>query len=271
MATVVTRHEIEGGLLRALRNDELVLHYQPLVSLVDHSVVGLEALVRWEHPERGLLGPNEFIGIAEASGLLVPLTHWVLGRACRDARTFMEHCEGPVRVAVNVPPVLLSHADLASRVYAELERNSLPPSALGIELVESSVLETHPVVMSNLRQLRELGVRIAVDDFGTGYSSFSYLKTLPIHYLKLDRSFTHRLPTDRADGAICQALVSMANELNLIAVAEGVETAEQARFLQSIGCRVAQGYHFSRPLAADACLAFLRGRLRGDVPSVRSA
>jgi diguanylate cyclase (GGDEF)-like protein/PAS domain S-box-containing protein len=252
------RLRVEAGLRRALNEGEFVLHYQPLVSLKTGAALSVEALIRWQDPERGLVGPNQFIAIAEACGLMLPLSDWVLSAACAQAKRWQTELASPVRIAINLPPVLLNAPGLANRIEAELARHAVPPSALGIEIVESSVLESHAAAGDNLSALRQMGVQIAIDDFGTGYSSFSYLKRLPVSYLKLDRSFTHRIPMDPADTAICRALLAMATQLKLLAVAEGVETKEQAAWLAANGCSVAQGYYFSRALPALECTEFLR-------------
>jgi diguanylate cyclase (GGDEF)-like protein/PAS domain S-box-containing protein len=251
------RLRIEAGLRRALSEGEFVLHYQPLISLKTGAALGVEALIRWQDPERGLIGPNQFIAIAEACGLMLPLSDWVLSAACAQAKLWQTELELPVRTAINLPPVLLNAPGLATRIEAELARHAVPPSALGIEIVESSVLESHAAVVDNLNALRQMGIQIAIDDFGTGYSSFSYLKRLPINYLKIDRSFSQRIPSDPADTAICRALLAMATQLKLLAVVEGVETKEQAAYLAANGCSVAQGYYFSRPLPALECTRFL--------------
>jgi len=262
------RLRVEAGLKRALSQGEFVLFYQPLVSLMTNAVLGVEALVRWQDPERGLIGPNQFIGIAEACGLMLPLSDWVLSTACAQAKLWQDELEAPVRIAINLPPVLLNEPGLAKKISGELTRHGVRPAALGIEIVESSVLETQASVIENLNELRAMGIQIAIDDFGTGYSSFSYLKQLPIHYLKIDRSFTQKIPHDPTDTAICRALLAMAAQLKLMAVVEGVETQAQADYLKLNGCAVAQGYFFSRPLPADECTRFLKQnqtKLRGQI------
>jgi diguanylate cyclase (GGDEF)-like protein/PAS domain S-box-containing protein len=265
---VEERLRIEVGLRRALEREELVLHYQPIVSLVNGSVLGVEALVRWQDPDRGLIPPAQFIGIAEACGLMVPLSEWVLSAACRQAKRWQTEFGTSVRVAVNLPPVRLSDPELAKKIAAELARHDLPTSALGIEIVESSLVESHETVLANLTELKNTGIQVAIDDFGTGYSSFSYLKRLPVNYLKIDRAFTQRIPTDPTDTAICNALLAMAGELKLLAVAEGVENKQQADHLRAFGCKVAQGFYFSRPLPADDCTRFIhQNRMReGALP-----
>jgi diguanylate cyclase (GGDEF)-like protein/PAS domain S-box-containing protein len=259
------RNRLEADLRRALVSGEFVLHYQPLVSLTSGVALGVEALLRWNHPQRGLLGPQQFLGVAEACGLMVPLSRWVLSEACQQAARWQLRLGSPVRIAINLPPVLLHDPKLAADVGAALERHGLPGAALGIEIVENSVLETQPSVLRNLHGLRALGVTIAIDDFGTGYSSFSYLRQLPVNYLKIDRSLTQRIASDPTDRAIYKALLNMAEQLQVGAVIEGVETQEQVDYLRSSGCKIAQGYFFCRPLPAAECTQFLADNLRSGL------
>lgn len=249
------RLSVEAGMRRALERGELVLYYQPIVSLETGDVVGVEALIRWRHPERGLLVPADFLAVAEESGLIVPISDWVVRSACEQASLWQRL--QPMRISVNMPPQQLRHPSFVKLISDNLRRSGLSPSAIGLELVESSLIENREAIVDNLRQLRAMGVYIAVDDFGTGYSSLSYLKRLPIDALKIDRSFTQGIPSDVNDTAISTTIIAMARSLNLQVVAEGVETPEQAEFLRAHGCHTAQGYLFSRPLAANECLPFL--------------
>ncbi len=252
------RLSLEAGLRRALERSEFVLHYQPLVSLRSGAVLGLEALVRWQHPERGLLYPDAFLPVAEETGLIIPISEWVLREACRQSKQWQSQLSRSVRISINLTPRQLKDPELPRLFQSALSEADLEPSALGIELVESSLIESiHPTTRT-LNALKEMGVQIAVDDFGTGYSSLSYLKRFPIDYLKIDRSFTQGVPSDVNDTAISTAIIAMARSLNLTVVAEGVETREQADFLRSQGCDMVQGYYFSRPLDAESCLRLLR-------------
>ncbi len=251
------RLRVETGLRRAIAQNELVLHYQPLISLTTGAAVGVEALVRWQDPERGLVGPSEFVGIAEACGLIAPLSEWVLSAACDQAKAWQQRFAEPACISVNVPPLLLNDPTLAAQIGEHLARRGLRASAIGLEIVETSVLETGSNVLDNLHRLRDMGVQVSIDDFGAGYSSFGYLKRLPIQRLKIDRSLTQSIPADTNDTAICRTILAMTAELKLTAVAEGVETQAQADFLRANGCGIAQGYFFSRPLPADECTAFL--------------
>ncbi len=253
------RLSVEAGLRRALERREFSLHYQPVVALETGEIVGVEALIRWEHPEQGLLTPASFLSIAEESGLIVPISEWVIGAACDQARAWQEELSFSVPIGVNVPPQQLKDPHLVECVSEHLRRTGLDPSVLGLELVESSLIENRGATVANLEKLRAMGIRISIDDFGTGYSSLSYLKRLPLDALKIDRSFTQGIPDDPNDTAICTTIIAMARSLNLDVVAEGVETPEQAAFLRANGCRKAQGYYFSRALPAAQCLGVLRG------------
>ena len=251
------RLSVEAGVRRALERDEFVLHYQPIISLENGDVVGVEALIRWNHPERGILPPSAFLEVAEESGLILPMSEWVVRTACEQASRWRRDLAKPMRVSVNVPALQLKHPSFVLQISENLRLAGLPPSALGIELVESSLIENREAsIVDNLLQLRALGVYVAVDDFGTGYSSLSYVKRLPIDALKIDRSFTQGVPSDASDTAISTTIISMARVLNLNVVAEGVETREQMEFLREHGCDCAQGYFFSPALPAAECLQF---------------
>ena len=252
------RLSLEAGLRHALERDEFVLHYQPLVSLRSGTVLGLEALIRWQHPERGLLYPDAFLALAEETGLIIPISEWALRAACQQSKKWQSALSRTVRISVNLAPQQLLDPGLPKLFETALNETGLEPSALGIELVESSLIESTDPTIQILRTLKRMGVLIAVDDFGTGYSSLSYLKRFPIDYLKIDRSFTQGVPRDVNDTAISTAIIAMARSLNLTVVAEGVETREQAEFLRSQGCDLVQGYYFSKPLDPERCLAYLK-------------
>ena len=243
------------ALRAALDNEELVLHYQPVVSLPDGRITGAEALVRWQHPERGLLGPGEFISGAEQSGLIVPLGRWVLREACRQAAGWrVSHgATAPATVSVNVSPLQLQHAGFAADVTAALAAAELPAHCLTVEITESTAVGGG-ATQRTLTELRDLGVRLSLDDFGTGASTLSLLVECPVDQIKLDRSFVPGPP------AIAQAVVQLARALGVEAVAEGVETAEQAALLTALGYERAQGYYFARPMPAAALCAELRTR-----------
>ena len=253
--TARERLELEGRLRWALELGEFELYYQPQVTLGGEPVA-VEALVRWRHPSLGLVPPAKFIPAAEQSGLIVAIGTWVLSEACRQAALWCD-AGRPVRVAVNVSPLQFARPDFFETVRQALNGAGLAPQLLEVELTESLVMRDPDESARQMEQLRTLGVRVAVDDFGTGYSSLSYLHRLPIDALKIDRSFVAELEARRGTQALVQAIVALAQALDLTVVAEGVETAVQLEFLRTLGCDLAQGYLFARPMPADEVSAFL--------------
>lgn len=241
---------VEIDLLRAIENDELLLHYQPKVHLQEGTITGAEALVRWQHPERGLLMPDEFISIAEDSGLIVPLSEWVLEAACKQAKLWKDSHLAPIRIAVNITAVEFTRA-LPVRVSSMLERYELTGEWLELEITEGMLMQSTDHVIGIMEKICQLGVTIALDDFGTGYSSLSYLKRFPINSLKIDRSFTTGIPEDANDCTIASAIIGIAKQLKHKVIAEGVENLEQLFFLREAGCDELQGYLFSKPVAPD--------------------
>jgi diguanylate cyclase (GGDEF)-like protein/PAS domain S-box-containing protein len=243
-------NELRSG----LRRDELVLYYQPLVELGSGRIVGAEALARWEHPERGLLGPDEFIGLAEESGLIRELGAWVLRTACTDAMRTTGGLAGgqaPLQIAVNLSTMQLADPGLSGLVASVLADTGLPPHRLMLEVTETSLLANTAAALQELEALRRLGVQLALDDFGTGYSSLTYLKHFPLHELKIDRSFVSELSIDQASDAIVASVIHLARGIGLSVVAEGVETEAQRRGLLQLGCTLGQGYLFGRPVPAE--------------------
>ncbi|WP_028104038.1 putative bifunctional diguanylate cyclase/phosphodiesterase [Pseudoduganella violaceinigra] len=243
------RMRIESGLRQALGNGQLMLHYQPKFEISSGRIIGAEALVRWKHPERGLVPPAEFIPLAEATGLVVQLGEWVLEAACAQAQAWKEKGLPPVRLAVNVSAREFTSA-LPGRVMETLRRYGLEPSWLELEITESTLMHNIERVIGIMDRLTAAGITLSLDDFGTGYSSLSYLKRFPIDTLKIDRSFTTGIPFDSNDCAIASTIISIARQLNHRVIAEGVETAEQLDFLRDSGCDEVQGYLLSRPLPA---------------------
>jgi EAL domain-containing protein (putative c-di-GMP-specific phosphodiesterase class I) len=243
------RMRIESGLRQALGNGQLELHYQPKFSISSGQIIGAEALVRWRHPERGLVPPAEFSPLAEATGLVVQVGEWVLETACAQAQAWKDAGLPPVRLAVNVSAREFTSA-LPGRVAETLKRYGLEPSWLELEITESTLMHSIDRVIGIMDRITALGVTLSLDDFGTGYSSLSYLKRFPIDTLKIDRSFTTGIPTDANDCAIASTIISIAQQLKHKVIAEGVETVEQLAFLKTSGCDEVQGYLFSKPLPA---------------------
>lgn len=258
-ARAVERQFLEESLRRAVERNELTLHYQPKVNFRTRSITGSEALLRWTHPTRGAISPAQFIPVAEDSGLIVPLGNWVLRRACEQAGAWIEAGLTPGTIAVNVSAMEFRDHNFLAGLFRILDDTKLPPSLLELELTESVLMKHPESAATTLQALRKRGVRIAIDDFGTGYSSLTYLRRFPIDALKIDQSFVAQITTTPEDANIVKAVISMARSLRLRVVAEGVETGEQMSFLQAQDCDEAQGYYFSRPLAAVAFGRLLAG------------
>jgi diguanylate cyclase (GGDEF)-like protein/PAS domain S-box-containing protein len=256
------RMELEGALRVALERNELELHYQPQVDRDRGRIVGVEALIRWRHPELGMVPPARFIPMAEEIGLIIPIGEWVLRTACAQAAAW--HAAGctALSVAVNMSAKQFQQQDVASLVRHAIASTGLPARFLELEVTESTLMHNTDVITETMRQLKQLGVRLALDDFGTGYSSLGYLRRFPIDVLKIDQSFTSDLPTDEGAMSITRAIIAMAGSLNMTTVAEGVETNEQLECLSRLGCDVMQGYLISRPLPVEQMTALLNGSLR---------
>ncbi len=261
-ARVVERHALEGNLRAALVRGEFVLHYQPKVDLATGLMIGAEALLRWRHPERGLMAPQRFVPVAEDSGLIVPIGQWVLGEACRQAREWQGAGLAAVPVAVNISAIEFRSKGFVDAVGRILRDAGLNPRFLELELTESVLMESMAATASVLHELKAMGLRVAVDDFGTGYSSLSYLTQLPIDALKVDQSFVREITSARDGSAIIAAVISMGKSLKHRVIAEGVETPEQLAFLQAQHCEEGQGFHFSRPLHAREFTRLLTGVVR---------
>jgi diguanylate cyclase (GGDEF)-like protein len=251
------RLSMERSLRRALERGELRLHYQPQYEVATGRIVGMEALIRWEHPEQGLVSPGRFMPFAEESGLILPIGEWVLQEACRQNRAWQESGLAPVRVAVNISALQFRQAGFAATVRAALERSGLHARYLELEVTESVIMHDAERVTASLEELKQMGLELAIDDFGTGYSSLSYLKRFPIDRLKIDQSFVRDITTDRDDAAITSAIIALTRNLGLKTIAEGVETRAQLEFLRAHGCNEVQGFLLSRPVAAAECAALL--------------
>ena len=248
---------MEGELRRALEREELVLHYQPKVSLATRQVSGFEALLRWRHPERGLIPPGDFIPLLEETGLIVQAGEWVLRAVCRQLKEWQRSGTPMVPVAVNLSARQFLSPNLAANIRAALEESGSDPGLLEVEITESSIMQDTSEAIRALEYLAALGVMSAIDDFGTGYSSLAYLKRFPLRALKIDRSFVRDITTDPDDATITEAIISMAHSLKLYVIAEGVETVEQLAFLMRYGCDEVQGFLFSRPVPGEECAAFI--------------
>jgi len=247
----VQRQTTEAGLRHALARQEFVLHYQPKINLRSGAIVGVEALIRWQHPERGLLPPAQFVPIAEDSGLILPIGRWVLRDACRQARAWQDAGLPRVTVAVNTSALEFRAKDFFENIRATLEETRLQPRYLELELTESILMRDAEPTDATLNALAGLGVKLVIDDFGTGYSSLSYLRKFPIDTLKIDQSFVNQMTSDPDDAAIVSAVVSLSKSLKLHVIADGVETPEQYAFLLSQQCDGGQGHYFSRPVPAE--------------------
>jgi EAL domain-containing protein (putative c-di-GMP-specific phosphodiesterase class I) len=260
--------EIAQGLRRALERNEFQLFYQPQADLSGR-IRGFEALLRWQHPSRGLLTPDEFIGIAEETGLIVPIGTWVIDEACRQASRWNTGRAQPVKVAVNVSSLQFYFSDLAAIVRAALEKTAVRPEWLELELTESILIRDKANCATDLRQLRSLGITIAIDDFGTGYSCLSYLRQLPVDVLKIDRSFLTGIDSP-SGAAVLEAITALAHSLQLRVVAEGVEGHPQMQAIRRLGVDLAQGFLIGRPEPAEAVMQMLESAWAADSPLARS-
>jgi diguanylate cyclase (GGDEF)-like protein len=255
------RLDIENELRSAMNSDQFSLHYQPKVDLKEWSIVGVEALMRWNHPERGWISPAEFIPVAEETGMIVPMGRWVLQEACRQISRWRDTALSDIRVSVNMSSQQMYSDDLLLLVKENLTAARIRASSLELEITESLLMRDTESTVETLNELKALGIAISIDDFGTGYSSLSYLKRFPIDTLKIDKSFVQDLHIDNDDAAICAAILAMARRLDLNVVAEGVELNEQLQFLINHGCNQIQGYIFSKPLAAHDLEQFVNEKL----------
>jgi diguanylate cyclase (GGDEF)-like protein/PAS domain S-box-containing protein len=252
-----SRMALEADLRSALEKHQFLLHYQPQLDLRTGRLTGVEALVRWQHPTRGLVPPAEFIPLAEEIGLIAALGDWVMRESCQQLGAWRKEGITHIRMSVNLSPIQFQDGGLTDRVQAILEQYGLPSESLDLEITESMAMNSPDETIAMLRQLEETGVLLSIDDFGTGYSSLAYLKLFPLHTLKIDRSFVKDIETDPNDADICDVIVLLAHKLGLEVIAEGVETQEQLKFLISIGCERLQGYLLSKPLPADAARVFI--------------
>ncbi len=261
---ILRYHRIETDLKNALADGEFHLLYQPQVGLADGKVHALEALLRWQHPTRGLVSPDEFIQVAEDSGYIVPIGLWVLERVCRQIREWDQAGHEVPRIAINVAPIHFHQADFLKQVRRILRRHGTDPRRIELELTETSLMEDTEDVRDCLRALKDTGVRLAIDDFGTGYSCLNYLRQFPINVLKIDRSFVADLDEGAGGREICRVILSIAQRLSLETVAEGIESEGQLRFMLEHGCQFGQGHFFSAALPAGAALELAAAHARGS-------
>jgi diguanylate cyclase (GGDEF)-like protein len=258
-ARALERLEMENDLRRALERQEFVVHYQPQVDLRSGEIIAFEALLRWEHPERGLMLPSEFVAVAEETGLIVPIGQWVLKEACRQTKEWQERhpAEPYVATCVNLSARQFQDPGLTQTIAQVLQETGLEARSLDLEITESTAMEDAPATAVALEELQDLGVRMVIDDFGTGYSSLSYLERFPVDYIKIDRSFVDRLDEDTGAAVLVSGVVRLAHALGLKVIAEGVETTEQLEWLRGMGCDMAQGHFFSESLPSEAAGALL--------------
>jgi diguanylate cyclase (GGDEF)-like protein len=260
-AQALERLELEADLRAALERGEFMVYYQPKIALATGRVEGLEALVRWQHPRRGLITPAAFIPLAEETGLIRPLGQWVLEEACRQTQQWHQHMPGlQVVTSINLSARQFQQPTLVEDVAAALRQSGVDPACIQLEITESVAMEDAEAAVAVLQQLKALGVQLAIDDFGTGYSSLAYLKRFPVDELKIDRAFVSGLLQDSEDASIVNAVASLGHALNLSIVAEGIETADESRQVQALGCEIGQGYYFAEPLPHTEAHAYLARR-----------
>lgn len=264
-ATAVNFLLLENDLRRAIDLNQLILHYQPQVDLASNQIVGVEALVRWQHPDRGLISPAHFISLAEETGLIVPMGDWVLREACRQQKSWLDRGILVGKMAVNLSPLQFRQKNFPEKVASILNTLSLAPEHLELEITESCAMEHAGETINQLNQLKEMGMYLAIDDFGTGYSSLAYLQRFPIQKLKIDRSFIHDIQDDINDAAIAKTIIGLAHNMQMIVIAEGVENTYQIEWLRNKGCDQAQGFLYAKPMPAEKLESyFIDGRFRFD-------
>jgi EAL domain-containing protein (putative c-di-GMP-specific phosphodiesterase class I) len=267
-ARMMERIVVEQDLRRALARDELVLFYQPIVAVETGAIRGAEVLIRWRHPRRGIVLPDEFIPLAEETGFILEIGEWVLRQACRQIRQWREQGLAFGLVAVNLSARQLQQEDLVERIAGILRESGVSPDSIQLEITEGAVLHNVDSAIAMLRQLDQMGIQIALDDFGTGYSSLTYLKRFPIDAVKIDRSFVRDLEHDANDATIVSTVIGMAENLQLNVIAEGVETENQLEFLRQRGCSEYQGFLFSRAVPPEEFATLLRAESSANPPVV---
>jgi EAL domain-containing protein (putative c-di-GMP-specific phosphodiesterase class I) len=259
-ARAAAKLQLNSDLRRAVEREEFVLNFQPKVRLDTGRLIGVEALLRWRHPERGLVAPKEFVPALEETGLIVAVGDWVVAEACRQVKRWSQAGLTPPPIAVNLSAKQFRRRDLDAAIDRLLAEHGVARDLLELEVTESSLMDDPRDAVRQLRALRDAGLRISADDFGTGYSSLAYLTRLPLSALKIDRSFVNAAIRDPHSAAIVRMVIDMAQRLSMDVVAEGIETAEHVQFLRLHGCKLGQGYYFGRPMSAEAIAAQLGGK-----------
>jgi len=251
--------KLEQDLFASIKKNEMLLYYQPKISMVDGSVKGAEALIRWQHPEQGMVSPDDFISIAEQSGFIQPLTEWVLNKALEDCSKCLSFNKD-LSVSINLSALNLRDERIASIIVSMLDKWSVPPELLTLELTESAIMDDPDFAIEILTKLDAMGVSLSIDDFGTGHSSLAYIKKLPVDELKIDKSFINNITEDSSNEAIVRAVLVLAHHMNLSVVAEGIEDVATLNMLSELGCDIAQGYYFSKPMPFEEYLAWVKSR-----------
>jgi EAL domain-containing protein (putative c-di-GMP-specific phosphodiesterase class I) len=252
------RLALEGELNKALKNDEFLVYYQPTLDVRSRKIIGMEALVRWKHPEKALVSPSGFIPLAEETGQIISIDEWVLHTACMQNKTWQQSGFEPIVIAVNLSTTHLENLKLTQMVTKALQDSELDPRCLELEITESKIMKNPVTAIMVLNELKAMGVRIAIDDFGTGHSSLNYLRQIPLDSVKIDRSFVMNMTTSPHDAAIIKSIIALAHSLNFKVIAEGVETERQFAFLSEQGCDEVQGFLFSKPVPADIFTQLLK-------------
>jgi two-component system CheB/CheR fusion protein len=257
------KHSLGTDLHHALERNELLLHFQPIVDINSGKIAGMEALLRWQHPEQGMIPPLKFIPLAEETGLIVPIGEWVLRSACEHLKEWQDQDYDVCRVAINLSSIQFRQKNLVETIARILEETGADPHLIELEITESLLMKNTDEVVETLRKLSDMGLEISIDDFGTGYSSLNYLKRFPIDILKIDRSFVTDIASDPDDATIVRAIIALAHSLHMKVIAEGVEDAAQLEFLREHACDEYQGYYFSKPVPASEMGAKLHKRRTG--------
>jgi EAL domain-containing protein (putative c-di-GMP-specific phosphodiesterase class I) len=261
-ANILDRLQLEADLRGALEHREFILYYQPIIDLEKQLLIGFEALVRWNHPKRGLVYPMEFIPLAEENGLIRPIGEWILQEACRGLKRFQERnpAEHPLTMSINISGKQFSQKDLVDKLAGFLQETGVDPQCLALEITETMIMENVDAAVETMTQLRDMGIHLHIDDFGTGHSSLSYLHRFPVNALKIDRSFIKKLAADGSNKEIILSIISLAKSMNVDVIAEGVEMEHQLSKIKEMHCGYGQGFFFARPMSSEDIDEWLKGR-----------